>query len=285
MPKPRNANRADKDAYFTPTELCSWCLDQLDTVVSLNGARVLEPSVGSGNFVKAASEYSIDWTTNELFTQYADGFEPTHQGDFKEQVFRDSLGKFDAVIGNPPFGDTASRLAKKFVAWSLDLAPVVGMVLPKGCRRGRFQDSLPDDVKIVQDLELPDSRFITPDGQLKPVGCTWMVFQRVEGYSRPRQLDYEPFGYQCENGGKHPPEWATHGIGLVHNANRFYTLSDDDFSIGSLATFWVELKTEAQIKAFSSLDFSELCARTQTSFPRLTWHEAMTGLNTALRAE
>ena len=239
MPKPRNANRADKDAYFTPVELCSWCLDQLNDVVELDGAKALEPSVGSGNFIKGSSNYSLDWTTNEPFVQYADGFEPTHQGDFKDQNFRDSLGEFDVIIGNPPFGDTASRLAKKFVVWALEMAPVVGMVLPKGCRRGRFQDSLPEDVKIVQDIDLPDSRFITPDGTLKPVGCTWMVFQKVKGYSRPQQLDYEPNGYKGENGGKHPPEWATHGIGLVHNANWLYTVADEDFTIGSLATFWV----------------------------------------------
>lgn len=283
MPKPRNENRSVKDTYFTPTELCSFCLDSLNETIPLSGLKVLEPSVGSGNFIKASQNFDLNWTTNELYPEFGDGFKPSHQGDFRDEAFRKSLGQFDIVIGNPPFGDTASRLAKKFIMWSLELAPVVAMVLPKGCRRGRFQDSLPKDVKIVQDLELPNSEFITQDGSLKKVGCTWMVFQRVEGYDRPQQLDYETYGYKGENGGKEAPEWATHGIGLVHNANRFYDTSLDDFTIGSLATFWVELKTEDQIKAFNSLDFSALCARTQTSFPRLTWHEAMTGLNKALR--
>ena len=157
------------------------------------------------------------------------------------------------------------------------------MVLPKGCRRGRFQDTLPEDVKIVQDLELPNSAFITQDGTLKEVGCTWMVFQRVEGYVRPQQLEYEPYGYRGKMCGNEPPEWATHGIGLVHNANRFYDTSAEGFTVGSLSTFWVELTTEKQLKAFRELDFTELCARTQTSFPRLTWHEVMTVLNRALR--
>ena len=165
------------------------------------------------------------------------------------------------------------------------MAPVVGMVLPKGCRRGRFQDSLPEDVKIVQDMELPDPRFLLPDGKLKKVGCTWMVFQRVPGYVRPQQLDYETYGYQGKNGEKWAPEWATHGIGLVHNANRLIDVSDPDFEFGSLATFWVELTERKQIDAFWGLDFTDIIKKTQTSFPRLAWHEAMTGLNKAIREQ
>ena len=68
----------------------------------MEGLRVLEPSAGSGNFVKGSSRYNLNWVSNEPYLEYAQGFEPDHQGDFKEESFRESLGKFDIVIGNPP---------------------------------------------------------------------------------------------------------------------------------------------------------------------------------------
>lgn len=281
MPLPRNPNKAAKDAYFTPVETCEWCLSKLSEIVDLSGLKVLEPAAGSGNFVKAGS-FGLNWTSNEPYPEYSQGFEADFSGDFTDNKWRATLGTFDAVISNPPFGDTASRLAKKFVNLSLELAPLVAMVLPKGCRRGRFQDQLPKDVKIVQDLDL-DCEFILPDGTTKKVGCCWMVFQRVEGYSRPQILEYEPYGYRCLNGVADPPSWATHGIGLVHNANKLYDVNDPEFKRGSLATLWLELSTEEQKKALYSIDLKPLIVRTQTSFPRVTWHEAMTYLNKAIR--
>lgn len=282
MPKPRNPNKAARDAYFTPATTAAWCLSELNKIVPLKGLRALEPAVGAGSFV-LADEFNLEWTTNELYSEFAQGFQSDYSIDFTSDKDRANLGNFDLVIGNPPFGDTASRLAKKFVKLSLEVAPVVAMVLPRGCRRGRFQDSLPSDVRVALDLDLVDKTFELPNNETKQVGCCWMVFIREPGYERPQQLDYETVGYRGENGGNEPPEWATHGIGLVHNAQKIYDVKSPDFVKGSLATYWVELKTDEEVAALYRLNFQDLIDRTQTSFPRLCWHEAMTYLNRELR--
>ncbi len=278
MPKPRNPNKAARDAYFTPVETSAWCLSKLNDVIPLKGLNALEPAVGGGSFIRGDT-FGLNWTTNELYSEFAQGFVPNYSIDFTSDKDRESLGEFDIIIGNPPFGDTASRLAKKFVKLALEMAPVVAMVLPRGCRRGRFQDSLPKDVRVVMDIDLENKTFELPEGKKKEVGCCWIVFAREEGYERPQNLDYETVGYRGLNGISEPPDWATHGIGLVHNAKKLYDVQSPDFVKGSLATYWVELKTDLEVKALYELDFDDLINRTQTSFPRLCWHEAMTYLN------
>ena len=268
------------DAYFTPPETVQWCYEVLADLYTLEGKTALEPSCGSGVFVKGAAERGLAWTTNELFPAFGQGFEADVNVDFVKNY--QQLGNFDFVIGNPPFGH-ASGLARKFVVNGLSIGKVVAMVLPKGCRRWRFIDSLPADVCVKFDQDLPFSYFDLPDGEQKKVGCTFMVFEHVEGYVRPELLKLDELPFKWEVGGFHPEEWATHGIGLLHQANRKFVVEPVDGGLFKAAqeTFWMKLNKK-QAKQFEKLNLDDVLAVTQTSIGRLTWREVVTRWNEIL---
>ena len=263
-----------KDAYFTKLDTAKWCLNQLANLYKLEGKTALEPACGSGSFVTASKETGLVWKTNELFPEFSQGFQHDFNLDFAKDKLG-TLGTYDFVISNPPFGH-ASSLAKKFVKRGFEVAKVVAMLLPKGCRRGSAIDTLPRNVKVILDVDVPDTTFILPDGKEKKVGCVFMVFEQVEGYTREPLLDYEPVGYRAESGGQEWPEWATHGVGLLMGAGVLLTKGGRER--GYLDTLWLELNDE-QAEKFLTLDLKWLVARTQTSIPRIVKPEVLTELN------
>ena len=267
------------DAYFTPSDSVKWCFDTLAELYELKDKKALEPSCGGGAFIKGAKDTGLRWTTNDLFPEHSEGFVADHNVDFVKDL--SLFSGFDFVVGNPPFGH-ASMLAKKFVLCALEVSKVVAMVLPKGCRRWRFIDSLPTDVCVKFDQELPNTNFELPDGSVKKVGCTFMVFEHVPGYVRKPLLNLGELPFTWEVGGFHPPEWATHGFGLLHGANRKFTVTEcEGLFKGSMETFWMRL-TDEEAKMFEKLSLDGVLAATQTSIPRLTWREVVTQWNKAL---
>jgi len=267
------------DAYFTPKDSVKWCFDVLAELYELEGKKALEPSCGGGAFVTGSKDTGLVWTTNDLFPEHSGGFVADYNVDFVKDL--KVFSGFDFVVGNPPFGH-ASLLAKKFVECGLKVSKVVAMVLPKGCRRWKFIDSLPTDVCVRFDQELPNTNFELPDGSVKKVGCTFMVFEHIPGYVREPLLNLGELPFTWEVGGFHPPEWATHGIGLLHAANRKFTVTEcEGLFKGSMETFWMGL-TEDQSKLFEKLSLNDVLAATQTSIPRLTWREVVTRWNQSL---
>jgi len=267
------------DAYFTPSDSVKWCFDTLAELYELKDKKALEPSCGGGAFIKGAKDTGLRWTTNDLFPEHSEGFVADHNVDFVKDL--SLFSGFDFVVGNPPFGH-ASMLAKKFVLCALEVSKVVAMVLPKGCRRWKFIDSLPEDVCVKFDQELPNTNFELPDGSVKKVGCTFMVFEHIPGYVREPLLNLGELPFTWEVGGFHPPEWATHGFGLLHAANRKFTVTEcEGLFKGSMETFWMGL-TDEEAKIFEKLSLDDVLAATQTSIPRLTWREVVTQWNKVL---
>ena len=272
-----------KDAYFTHPDDVEWCLHQLDRLYGLKGKTALEPA-GANIFVKAAPQ--LKWTTNELYPEFAQGETHNHNLDFAKADLS-VLGRFDFVIGNPPYGRN-SMLARKFVLRALEVSDIVAMVLPKGLRRHTIWDKyFPDDCKVVFEEPLPNSTFDLPDGQVKEVGTFFLILERIPGYSRGQLLDHEPDGYQeLETWNTKDdliagawPEWATHGICQWGSSGKIVDRSHRGFA----RTLWVELSDE-QASIVKAIDFDPLVERTKTSVPMLTRPEILTVINKALRA-
>lgn len=265
-----------KDAYFTSPSAVKQCLKRLNELYPLKGRTALEPACGSGVFVRESTEWGLKWKTNELFPEYARGFQPDFNLDFGKADLT-PLGRFDFCIGNPPFGKSTT-LARKFVLRALEISDVVAMILPWGCRRITFIDKLPRDVRVVVDEDLEDDGFLLPDGTTKKVKCTWMVFAHEPGYERPLELDLDDTVFQWELGASSPPDWATHGFGLWSNAHAFFDVNKPNFVKGAGATMWLKLGArEAEI--FNDFDMRGVVQKTSTSFPRIAWRESVTYLN------
>lgn len=275
-----------KDAYFTSLEDAKWCIKQLENHFDLDGKIALEPACGSGIFLRASKKSGLVWVTNELYPEFAQGYEADFTLDFAKDDISE-MGVFDFVITNPPFGHT-SRLARQFVKRSLSVSDTVAMILPKACRRGTTIDKdIPDDVKIVIDESLPDSTFYLPDGTTRKVGCVFMVYQRLKGYSRGQLMDYEPNGYKAEKGGVKKgspiedfwPDWATHGLCLWGSAGLFF----DRTRTKPFAECLFLKLSKQQAKAVGNIDWGPIVERCRTSVPRLLGPEVYTEINRALR--
>lgn len=273
-----------KDAYFTHPDDVDWCLDQLRRIYGLEGKTALEPAAGSCVFPKASPE--VSWTTNELYPEFSDGIIHDYNLNFLQDD-RGSLGQFDFVIGNPPYG-RASTWARKFVLLGLEHSDVVAMVLPKALRRHNLWDKyFPDDCEVVFEEPLPNSTFSLPDGQTREVGTFFLILERVPGYSRGKMLDYEPIGYRAaerrfdrkiEKQEDWWYDWATHGVccwgssGLVFDRSRSKSLA---------LTVMMKL-TDDEAEKVKAVDWAAIVDRTKTSVPMISVTEVYTAVNRAL---
>jgi DNA (cytosine-5)-methyltransferase 1 len=119
-----NAKRLDDAAYYTRQDLCSNLIADLPEFAAKKAIRVLEPSVGVGNFLPAifekyrdkqkvhldlvdVSEDSIQILKRVLKSlKVPDNFElRIVHADFLLHEFRNH---YDLVVGNPPFGKVSS---------------------------------------------------------------------------------------------------------------------------------------------------------------------------------
>lgn len=125
--------------WFTP----EWISRRLAAWVPM-GARVLEPSCGSGNLIAAIQRVNptAHVTGIELDQAWAnycrDRFDQTSKvkiinADFKS----DSWGHFDCVAMNPPF---ENGLHAEFLELALTYAPVVLAILPVAIEFGEERD-------------------------------------------------------------------------------------------------------------------------------------------------
>lgn len=111
-------DRIEADAYMTPPGLAEAICDRLAKSVSPS-AKVLEPSAGTGNFLRAAQRLWPSAVGLELDPERA-----AQSGSHcLDSLTLPPSQAFDLVIGNPPFS-----LAAEFVRWAHGQLTPVGQV-------------------------------------------------------------------------------------------------------------------------------------------------------------
>jgi predicted RNA methylase len=120
------------EQFWTPVEVADRLASMLEP---LHGARVLEPSAGSGRLAEAARDRGANVVCCEIDPRLcaeltAKGFE-VRSGDFTQMTEAD-LGLFDAVVMNPPFSKDQD-VKHVLHAWTL-LKPggVLGAIVGPG---------------------------------------------------------------------------------------------------------------------------------------------------------
>ena len=162
------SGRGVLDEYYTPRGVVSFVKRVLDGLPEIGDAKrpalILEPSVGVGNFLdgipKLANRSALirAYEVNEISARIAKVLHPEANVRIApfESLFMDerggkrkpeSMGEYDLVLGNPPYGDhrgkyrglgeepSIARYEDYFVKRSLDLlreGGVLAMVLPSG---------------------------------------------------------------------------------------------------------------------------------------------------------
>ena len=177
------------DEYYTQDKIVDTVRNLIkDHFKTLNEISVLEPSVGTGNFIYATNELSVNskitgFEINETTAKIAKLLHPEADINLRsfETEFIDDRGnrkdskdfseKYDLVIGNPPYGEhrgfykglgeepKISKYEDYFVKRSLDsLKPngVLAMVLPSGWLN---RQSNLKNANILEGFRLPNGAF------------------------------------------------------------------------------------------------------------------------------
>ena len=116
------------DQFFTKDEIAQYCWNQLrdyldSAEVSLDEATFLEPSAGSGSFLRLLPEQS------RIGIDIAPLDEEISQGDFLSWTPEASSNGAFVTVGNPPFG-YRGWLALEFMNHAASFSDYVGMILP-----------------------------------------------------------------------------------------------------------------------------------------------------------
>ena len=106
-PEPIFADRST-DAFFTPPEIAE---ELIQIAFPGKWQRILEPSAGTGSLIAAALEFEPELyiTAVERYLPFVEQLKSRfpdierHGEDFLE-VTPEEIGRFDAIIMNPPFG-------------------------------------------------------------------------------------------------------------------------------------------------------------------------------------
>lgn len=128
------AKRRDKDLYETPQACASAICARLEAILKLGeDPRIIEPSAGSGSFVKAARAtwpeaiiQAVDLHSENARRLHVAGATSYTTGKWQQQ----DVGGFgaDLIVGNPPFSE-----AEEHIVHALNVvspAGYVAMLLP-----------------------------------------------------------------------------------------------------------------------------------------------------------
>ena len=130
-------------------------------------ALFIEPSAGTGAFVKALKGYRVR----------AIDIEPRHprirRGNY---LHTHSLSDPDpiVVIGNPPFGKNAS-MAVKFFNHAAQYAEAIAFIVPRTFRKLSLQARLDPHYHLIHDEDVPRLAF-RYNGERYDVPCAWQIW-------------------------------------------------------------------------------------------------------------
>lgn len=176
-----------KDQFYTKEEVAKECVTcLLECLPEVRSWYWIEPSAGSGSFLKAVPEgaqcISFD-------------IEPKHSSTIQANFLEKSItsnGKI-LVFGNPPFGSQSS-LAKAFIKHSAKFADVIAFILPRSFQKPSMNRVFPPEFHCIHTKELAKKSFEV-NGKDYGVPCIFQIWQKKQF---PRAIDQQldPIGFQ-----------------------------------------------------------------------------------------
>ena len=164
------------DQYYTREDIAALLYGVVGMYFDLTLYQIVEPSAGAGSFFKIMP-----------FGSWAYDVEPKYPGietaDFLKVKFE--CDRPVAVIGNPPFGKSAS-MAKRFFNHAASQADVIAFIVPKSFRKASIENRLDQFFHLVREEAVPDDAFIF---RSKPYSVP-AVFQIWERRAEPRKLQF-----------------------------------------------------------------------------------------------
>ena len=174
----------ENDKYYTPEEVCEKCYAFIKPLLK-NTKTIIEPSAGSGNFLKV---FDLPY---EAYDLYPDNDSITKMDWFEFSTDRQSSEL--AIIGNPPYGGTnGGSILSRFIIKSLEVADIVGFILPSSWANKKITNCA-----IVDVLHLGNIPFSTVNSnEVKYVNVCFVVYKRT----CPGIVKFERFKYSSVKG-------------------------------------------------------------------------------------
>jgi len=166
----------DKDQFFTPVETAKYCHNKMLEILAKNQEKeeeftYIEPSAGSGNFLKILPE------NKTIAVDIEPNCESIIEADYLKWLPTDKTAKY-IVIGNPPFG-LRGQMALKFINHSYEFAEYVAFILPqlfesdgKGVPRKRVIG-----FHLLHSEKL-DTNFLEPSGKQIKINCIFQIWSK-----------------------------------------------------------------------------------------------------------
>lgn len=204
------------DQYYTKTEIAEHCVKLLfDYLYGIGknpyNCTFTEPSAGAGAFIEALKNKGISKIK-------AYDIDPKHPDIIKMDFLKTNItyvnlewlsnnnqkNKYKVAIGNPPFG-TKYKDAIKFLNHASNNYHVIGFILPIRFEGYLAQNQLSKNLKLINNYDLPENSFITPDKkEYNNTRCCFQIWT-IEGNQNNRtktrpptsHKDFEIYIYNC----------------------------------------------------------------------------------------
>ena len=174
------------DQFYTRPEVSLACVKRLRTLLPtlgygddlapvsgagpLTGVTFIEPSAGTGSFLKALDPGET-WVAGDIDPKFPGVLE---RNFLTEELEVSAPREECVVLGNPPFGKKAA-LALAFIERGFDYADTVAFVLPIQLRKYITQKRLRADARLIYDELTPEVSFEF-NGKPYEVRCVFQVW-------------------------------------------------------------------------------------------------------------
>ncbi len=271
--KPSVRSALDLDQYYTQPQIAEKCMFTLkgiiDTVPTFNKKTFLEPSAGSGSFVKATQNV---FETNHILAYDID---PKHPSIVKQDFLSTDLNGLKDIItiGNPPFGNRSS-LAIDFFNKSAECSSIIAFIVPVQFRKWSVQSKLNKDFMLLYDELLPSNSF-TFNGNDFEARCCFQVWSKkpIIGYSdkrikeKPRTShpDFELYQYnntiEARKYFDYPWDFCVPRQGYYDYSKRIRSKADCRFNVQYI---FFKINNPTANTIFDLFDFEKLALKNTT---------------------
>jgi predicted RNA methylase len=190
---------------------CVKIIDQFLTKLGYEGAiTFLEPSAGTGNFVRSLKKYYKNNSKISIKRIIAVDIDPKDKSIEKMDYLKSSkkslkLGDNEEVVvfGNPPFGKR-SKMALEFINYSYDYADTIAFIVPLHFQKWSAQSKVNKDLKLVFSKTLDEKSFTYKDKDYS-VRCCFQIWTkknikgipdlRLKRVPITKHKDFEMFQY------------------------------------------------------------------------------------------
>lgn len=165
------------DQFYTEESVSKKCCEilkeKLENYIDFNTKTFLEPSAGTGSFIKALKKC---FNTENIKSYDID---PKHE-DVKKADFlstkNEELGENLITIGNPPFGKR-SHLAMDFFNKAAEVSDIIAFIVPLQFEKYGVQSKLNKEFKLIHSEILAPSSFIY-DGKPASIRCCFQIWSK-----------------------------------------------------------------------------------------------------------